>query len=113
MLVRSVLYLQPRPGCRQALIDTFERIDVLGHAVKHEDCLSVEMLAPEDQGAPLAVIALWTGREGIQRWIDDPWRVEASRELDPLIEELPDRAVYDIVLATPSMASIRGEEATT
>jgi heme-degrading monooxygenase HmoA len=112
MAVRRILYLQPKPGQRQALIDAFRRLDVFGHAMKQAGCISVEMLAPADDNAPLAVIALWTGREGIEGWINNPWRAEASRELDQFVEEGPDSAVYDIVMATaPGIAGIEGEEA--
>jgi quinol monooxygenase YgiN len=113
MPVRSVLYLQPKPGCRQALIDAFRRIDVIGHAMEQEGCLGVEMLAPDDSSAALAVIALWTGREGIDGWDRNPWRAESTTELDQLIEQEPVRAVYDIVLASQSVNNITGEETTT
>jgi quinol monooxygenase YgiN len=112
MAVRSILYLQPKPGKRQALIDAFQRLDVFGHAMKQAGCVSVEMLAPADENAALAVIALWTGREGIEGWIYNPWRAEASRELDQFVEEGPDSAVYEIVMATtPDFVGSEGEEA--
>jgi heme-degrading monooxygenase HmoA len=112
MAVRSILYLQPKPGARQELIDAFRRLDVFGHAMEQPGCVSVEMLAPADESAPLAVIALWTGRAGIEGWINNPWRAEASRELDQFVEEGPDSAVYEIVMATaPGLTGIEGEEA--
>jgi heme-degrading monooxygenase HmoA len=112
MAVRSILYLQPKPGARQHLIDAFRRLDVFGHAMRQPGCISIEMLAPAGENAALAVIALWTGREGIEGWINNPWRAESSRELDQFVEEGPDSAIYEIVMATaPELVSIEGEEA--
>jgi len=101
MPVRSVLFLQPRPGRRQDLIDAFKRIDVFGHALLQPGCVSIEMLAPAEPEAPIAVIALWTGREGIEGWLNNPWRAESTTMLDEFIEETPQSVVYDIVLSVP------------
>lgn len=109
MPVRSILYLQPKPGQRQALIEAFKRLDVFGHALRQEGCISIEMLAPADENGALAVIALWTGPEGIQGWLENPWRAASNQELGQFVEEGPDTAVYEIVLTTPGAPGFQVE----
>lgn len=109
MPVRSILYLQPKPGQRQALIEAFKRLDVFGHALRQEGCISIEMLAPADENGALAVIALWTGPEGIQGWLENPWRAASNQELGQFVEEGLDTAVYEIVLATPGAPGFQVE----
>jgi quinol monooxygenase YgiN len=111
MPVRSILYLQPKPGQRQALIDAFQRLDVFGHAMQQEGCISIEMLDPADENGALAVTALWTGPAGIQGWLENPWRAESNKELGQFVEEGPDSAYYNIVLTTPAAPGIHGEGA--
>ncbi len=43
MVARSVLYLQPKPACRAALIEAFARLDVPGHALQQDGCPGVEL----------------------------------------------------------------------
>lgn len=57
---RIVLYLQPKPGTREALVDVFRRIDILGHALQQAGRLSVEVQSPPEADAPVLVTALRT-----------------------------------------------------
>ena len=103
MPVRSVLYLHPKPGQRRALIETFARIDVPGHAMEQEGCLGVEVQVPPDPDAPLLVTALWRRREDYDGWLANPWRAESTAEIAPYIaDEQPVGVVYDVVLAAGS-----------
>ena len=103
MPARSVLYLRPRPGQRAALVDTFARIDVLGHAMQQEGCLGVEVQAPPDEDGPLLVTALWRNREDYDGWLANPWRAESTAEIAPHIaDDQPVGVVYDVVLAAGS-----------
>ena len=111
MPVRSILYLQPKSGQRQALIDAFTRLDVFGHAMLQEGCISIELLAPAEENGALAVTALWTGAEGIEGWLSNPWRTESNKQLGQFVEEGPDSAYYDIVLITPGALGMYGEGA--
>ena len=104
MPARSTLFLQPKPGRRDDLIEAFKRIDVFGHALKHEGCVSIEMLTPDEPNDPVAVIALWTSRAGIEGWLDSPRRAESTRDLDPFIERVPESVIYDIVISAPAEA---------
>jgi quinol monooxygenase YgiN len=105
--VRSVLYLQAKPGMRDALVEVFRRIDVPGHALQQEGCLSVEMQASPDEDGPLLVTALWTHRAAYDGWLANPWREESGKELEPfLAEETPAGVVYDIVLAGGDVSAV-------
>lgn len=99
MLARSILFMQPRPGCREELVNTFRRLDVPGHALRQEGCLSVELQVPEDEGAPVLVTALWSDRSAYDGWLANPWREESSEELFALLTERPEGTVYDIRVA--------------
>jgi quinol monooxygenase YgiN len=100
---RSVLYLHPKPGQRAALVETFARIDVPGHAMRQEGCLGVEVQVPPDADGPLLVTALWRRREDYDGWLANPWRAESTAEIAPFIaDEQPVGVVYDVVLAAGS-----------
>jgi quinol monooxygenase YgiN len=104
---RSVLYLQAKPGMREALVDVFRRIDVPGHALQQAGCLSVEVQVPPGADGPILVIALWTDREAYQGWLDNPWREYSGAELAPfLAEETAAGVVYDIVLAGGDVSAV-------
>jgi heme-degrading monooxygenase HmoA len=100
MSVRTILTLQPKPGARQNLIEAFKRLDIFGHAMEIDGCLSIEMLSPEDESGPLYVTALWTDRDAISAWQTNRWRSEQTNELDDHLEAGPERAIYDIILST-------------
>ena len=104
---RSVLYLQAKPGMREALVDVFRRIDVPGHALQQLGCLSVEVQVPPDADGPILVTAIWTDREAYQGWLDNPWREYSGAELAPfLAEETAAGVVYDIVLAGGDVSAV-------
>jgi quinol monooxygenase YgiN len=102
MAVRSVLYLPVLSGRQRDLVAVFERIDVLGHAMRQTGCLGVEVqVAPDDAEAPVLVTALWVDRAAYDGWLSNPWRAESAVELAPLLRDEPGAgAVYDVVLAT-------------
>jgi quinol monooxygenase YgiN len=105
--VRSVLYLQAKPGMREQLVEVFRRIDVPGHALQQEGCLSVEVQVPPDDDGPLLVTALWTHRAAYDGWLANPWREESGQELEPfLAEETHPGVVYDIVLAGGDVSAV-------
>ena len=71
---RSVLFLQAKPGMRDALVEVFRRIDIPGNALLQEGCLSVEVQVPRDEDGPLLVTALWSHRAAYDGWLANPWR---------------------------------------
>src|ERR687890_1595640 len=96
---RSVLYLQAKPGMRDALVEVFRRIDIPSNALLQEGCLSVEVQAPPDEDGPLLVTALWTHRAAYDEWLVNPWREYSGSELAPFLAGESYGVVYDIVLA--------------
>lgn len=110
---RSVLYLQARPGMREALVEVFRRIDVPGHALRQAGCLSVEVQVPPDEDGPILVTALWADRDAYQGWLDNPWRESSGAELAPfLAEETAAGVVYDVVLAGGDVSAVAAGAAT-
>lgn len=104
---RSVLYLQAKPGLRDALVDVFRSLDVPGHALRQDGCLSVEVQVPADADGPLLVTALWTGRAAYDGWLANPWRATSGEELAPFLEdESSAGVVYDVVLAGGDVSAV-------
>ena len=104
---RSVLYLQAKPGMRDALVEVFRRIDVPGHALRQAGCLSVEVQVPPEEDGPILITALWSDRAAYQGWLDNPWREYSGAELVPfLAEETAAGVVYDIVLAGGDVSAV-------
>lgn len=97
---RSVLYLQAKPGMRDELVDLFRRLDVPGHALQQEGCLSVEVQVSSDPDGPILVTALWSHRGAYDGWLANPWRAYSGEQLAPFLEgDTGAGIVYDIVLA--------------
>ena len=103
---RSVLFLQAKPGMRDALVEVFRRIDIPGNALLQEGCLSVEVQAPPDEDGPLLVTALWTHRAAYDGWLANPWRDYSGNELAPFLDGESHGVVYDIVLAGGDVSAV-------
>lgn len=103
---RSVLFLQAKPGLRDQLVDVFRRIDVPGHALQQEGCLSVEVQVPPDEDGPVLVTALWSNRHAYDGWLANPWREYSGTELEPLLDGESHGVVYDIVLAGGDVSAV-------
>jgi hypothetical protein len=103
---RSVLFLQPKPGMRDALLEVFRRIDIPGNALRQAGCLSVEVQAPPEPDGPVLVTALWTHRSAYDGWLANPWREYAGNELAPFLDGESTGVVYDIVLAAGDVSAV-------
>lgn len=103
---RSVLYLQPKPGMREALVEVFRRIDIPGHALQQAGCLSVEVQISPEADAAVLVTALWRDRAAYQGWLDNPWREYSGSELAPFLDGESTGVVYDIVLAGGDVSAV-------
>ena len=103
---RSFLYLQAKPGMRDALVDVFRRLDIPGNALLQAGCLSVEVHVPPDANGPLLVTALWTDREAYDGWLANPWREFAGSELAPFLAGENTGVVYDVVLADGDVSPV-------
>jgi quinol monooxygenase YgiN len=96
LLARSLLFMQPRPGCREELVRTFDRLRIPQTALEQEGCLSVEMQVPPDADAPVLVTALWSHRQAYDGWLNNPRRDDTREELFALLTGEPEGVVYDI-----------------
>lgn len=103
---RSVLFLQAKPGLRDQLVDVFRRINVPGHALQQEGCLSVEVQVPPDENGPILVTALWSHRDAYAGWLANPWREYSGTELEPFLDGESHGVVYDIVLAGGNVSAV-------
>ena len=103
---RSVLFLQPKPGMRDALVDVFRSIDIPGNALQQEGCLSVEVQVSLDADGPVLVTALWSHRAAYEGWLANPWREYSGSELAPFLDGESHGVVYDIVLAGGDVSAV-------
>jgi quinol monooxygenase YgiN len=103
---RSVLFLQVKPGMRDALIDVFRRLDIPGHALQQAGCLSVEVQTPPDADGPVLVTALWTHREAYEGWLANPWREYSGNEIAPFLDGESSGVVYDVALAEGDVSAV-------
>jgi quinol monooxygenase YgiN len=102
-MIRSILYLHPRSGDAQAVLELYRRGRVLEVAVAQDGCLAAELQLPVNASGPVIVTALWDDAEAYQRWLDNPARAASSTELDELLDEPADQDVrqgdlYEVVL---------------
>ncbi len=85
-MIRSVLYLEPKGGDHQAVVDMFRQQDVLGRAVQQPGCLGSELHVPTSGNGPILVTALWASAEAYEGWITSPARAEGAAELVNAVE---------------------------
>lgn len=100
-MVRSLLYLQPRDGDYDTLVDYYRRSRVLEDAAQVEGFISSQLHVPLE-GGPALVTALWRDPESYRRWIEHPARERSAAALGELVEGGLDAgtqgAVYEVVL---------------
>ena len=110
--IRSVLYLQPREGDAEALIDYYRREDVFGRAMRQPGCLACELQVPVDGDGAVLVTALWESAAAYDGWVANPWRQESAAQLDALVEgglgPGTRGKVYEVLLATGDPAVSTG-----
>lgn len=108
-MIRSLLYLEPKDGDAQPVVDFYRAHDVLGRAARHPGCLGSELQLPLTAGGPVLVTALWESREAYDGWVADPSRGAWAAELGALLsgELTADTrgSVFDVVLAAPERAA--------
>jgi heme-degrading monooxygenase HmoA len=101
--VRSVLYLEPRGGDQEAIVDFYRENDILGRSIKEPGCLACELQVPRDGSGPILVTALWESPEAYQGWVDNPVRAELAAGLAELVEggfgPSTKGGTYDVVIA--------------
>lgn len=108
MLARSLLFMHPRPGCREQLVATFDRLRISQTALEQAGCLSVELQVPPDEDAPVLVTALWSDRHAYDGWLESPRREDTRDELFALLTGEPEGVVYDIRIAAGNPVPAEG-----
>lgn len=101
-MVRSVLYLQPRDGNYQTVVDFYRRHQILGRAAAQKGCRSSDLQVPSTGLGPLLVTALWDSADDYRGWLDSEFRKERGSELSELVEESAGGMrgeVYEVVLS--------------
>lgn len=100
-LVRSVLYLRPRDGDHEAIVDYYRRTRVLEDAARVDGFISSQLHVPLE-GGPALVTALWRDPDSYRRWLEDPARARSAPGLGELVEGGLDAGiagtVYEVVL---------------
>jgi heme-degrading monooxygenase HmoA len=94
---RSVLYIRTKPGCRDQLVQLFERLQILEKASHQEGFISSEVQVPVDGEDLVLVTATWTSPEAYQGWLDNPVREAMRADLELLADGDPESRVYEIV----------------
>ena len=87
-MIRSVLYLEPKDGDYDAVVEFFRRDDVLGRALEQPGCLGSELHVPTSGSGPILVTALWEDEDAYQGWVTSPVR---AANTEPLARAPPER----------------------
>ena len=114
-MIRSVLYLEPKDGDYETVVDFFRREDVLVNALRQPGCLGSELQVPTSGRGPILVTALWTGQEAYDGWVSSPVRAAGSSGLAELIKGLDESTrgeTYTIAISAgqPTPATAEGAE---
>ncbi len=80
-VIRSVLYLEPKDGDYDAVVEFYRREDVLGRALCQPGCLGSELQVPTSGIGPILVTALWISPDAYQGWVSNPVRAAGSAAL--------------------------------
>lgn len=86
-MIRTVIYLSPKDGNTQALIDYFYSEKVLERSAEIDGFIDAELFSPT-VGTQIMVTATWENESAYQRWIDDPWRAASNERISELLEEV-------------------------
>src|SRR5688572_15804591 len=101
-VIRSVLYLDPKDGDYDAVVELFRREDVLGRALTQPGCLGSELHVPTSGSGPILVTALWEDEDAYQGWVTSPVRAVSREPLARLLgselEESTRGETYTVVL---------------
>jgi Antibiotic biosynthesis monooxygenase len=101
-VIRSVLYLEPKDGNYDSVVDFYRREDVLGRALRQPGCLGSELQVPTGGSGPILVTALWTGPEAYDGWVSSPVRAAGSADLAELVQGLDEATrgeTYTVVIS--------------
>ena len=96
-MTRSVLVFAILPGRRDEFVLGMQRLEVLQRASYQAGFRGGQLHVRTDGSDEAIVIADWESPEAYQGWLDNPVRAEMQAELGPLLAELPEGCVYEVV----------------
>jgi quinol monooxygenase YgiN len=104
-VVRSLLYLRPKRGERDAVVAFYRRHRVLERALEQDGCLAAELAVPAEGDGDIVVTALWADAAAYEGWVSNPARAANAEELAALVDGEFDAAVrgelYEVLLSAP------------
>lgn len=101
-IIRSVLYLTPKHGDAEKVVDYYRRAGVLERALRQDGCLGATLQLARDGSGRVLVTALWRDAAAYDGWVANPTRTQDAGELSALVEEDLDAGVrgtlYDVAI---------------
>ena len=113
-VIRSVLYLEPKDGDYDAVVDFYRREDVLARALRQPGCLGSELQVPVSGRGPILVTALWADPAAYDGWVSSPVRAAGSAGLAELVQGLDEATrgeIYTIAISAGQPIPTTGEGA--
>ena len=102
-MIRSVLYLEPKDGDYDAVVELYRREDLLARALGQPGCLGSELHVPTSGSGPILVTALWESEDAYQGWVANPVRAAGAAPLARLLQSDLDASTrgetYAVVLS--------------
>jgi quinol monooxygenase YgiN len=95
-MVREQLSLFARPGCRDELVATLDRVEVAATA-DDVDRGTVELHVPVDDPDRVLVVSMWPSAEHYERWLLGRAWETIYEAIEPLLAEEPETHVYRLV----------------
>ena len=87
--VRSALYLYPKNGDYEAILDYFRNERVLEQSRDSGGFLGASVNVPTSRQGPLLVLAAWREEADYRRWLANPARAAMTPALSTLLEQDP------------------------
>ena len=95
-MTRNHLYLRAKPGRRDALLATLDRVEVRAAAGQEPGLLAVELQVPLDDGDRLLVWSAWSSPAHVERWLAGPSCERLLREVGGLLADEPVFQTYHV-----------------
>jgi hypothetical protein len=87
--VRSVLYLYPKNGNYDAVLDFMQSEQVLERSRENGGYLGGSHNIPTSGEGPMLVLATWRAEVDYRRWLASPIRAAMTPKLLPLLDRQP------------------------
>jgi len=98
-MTRSTFSYRTKPGKRDDLVRTFERLAVLEAASEEPGFLAAELHVSLEDEEEALFFSAWASPEHHERWLAHPVLETLDRELAPLLAGGPESRLYRVVEA--------------